>query len=213
MARFCCMGAKRGEWKEKTKYRCNERRWEWLVDVWSRINWQNVLRHKLGVDDTAIYSAMQRNRIRWYGHVLRKDDEEWVNNLCTTFEGRTKRKNISLILTEYRLLSSQSNGCVLFGCFRRVHDHMQWRLFLPDHMIVVYGGAKCLQRCWIRCLRYFRLITQWSVIRSIPTLTALQTAEQGRILRCTWKDPYSLPWHAVCRLLYFLNKIDFDNRQ
>lgn len=124
MARFCCMGAKRGEWKEKTKYQCNERRWEWLVDVWSRINWQNVLRHKLGVDDTAIYSAMQRNRIRWYGHVLRKDDEEWVNNLCTTFEGRTKRKNISLILTEYRLLSSQSNGCVLFGCFRRVHDHI-----------------------------------------------------------------------------------------
>ena len=34
------------------------------------------LRERLGVDDIA--SVLQQNRLRWYGHVLRKDDEDWV---------------------------------------------------------------------------------------------------------------------------------------
>ena len=32
------------------------------------------LRERLGVDDIAL--VLQQNRLRWYGHVLRKDD--WV---------------------------------------------------------------------------------------------------------------------------------------
>ena len=31
---------------------------------------------RLGVDDIAL--VLQRNRLRWYGHVLRKDDDDWV---------------------------------------------------------------------------------------------------------------------------------------
>jgi len=34
------------------------------------------LRERLGVDDIAL--ALQQNRLRWYGHVLRKDDDDWV---------------------------------------------------------------------------------------------------------------------------------------
>ena len=34
------------------------------------------LRERLGVDDIAL--VLQQNRLRWYGHVLRKDDEDWV---------------------------------------------------------------------------------------------------------------------------------------
>ena len=31
------------------------------------------LRERLGIDDIAL--VLQQNRLRWYGHVLRKDDD------------------------------------------------------------------------------------------------------------------------------------------
>jgi len=34
------------------------------------------LRERLGLDD--IISVLQRNRLHWYGHVLRKEDNDWV---------------------------------------------------------------------------------------------------------------------------------------
>jgi len=34
------------------------------------------LRERLGIDDTI--SVLQQNRLRWYGHVLRKEDNDWV---------------------------------------------------------------------------------------------------------------------------------------
>ena len=33
------------------------------------------LRERLGVDDIAL--VLQQNRLRWYRHVLRKDDDDW----------------------------------------------------------------------------------------------------------------------------------------
>ena len=33
------------------------------------------LRERLGIDDTAL--VLQQNRLRWYGHVLRKGDDDW----------------------------------------------------------------------------------------------------------------------------------------
>ena len=41
------------------------------------------LRERLGVDDIAL--VLQRNRLRWYGHVLRKDDDDWVKK-CIEYE-------------------------------------------------------------------------------------------------------------------------------
>ena len=38
-----------------------------------------ALRERLGVDDIAL--VLQQNRLRWYGHVLRKDDDDWVRNV------------------------------------------------------------------------------------------------------------------------------------
>jgi len=34
------------------------------------------LRERLGMDDIAL--VLQQNRMRWYGHMLRKDDDDWV---------------------------------------------------------------------------------------------------------------------------------------
>jgi len=41
------------------------------------------LRETLRLDD--IISVLQRNRLRWYGHVLRKEDNDWVKK-CMEYE-------------------------------------------------------------------------------------------------------------------------------
>ena len=41
------------------------------------------LRGRLSLDD--IISVLQRNRLRWYGHVLRKEDNDWVKK-CMEYE-------------------------------------------------------------------------------------------------------------------------------
>jgi len=53
------------------------------------------LRERLGIDDIAL--VMQQNRLHWYGHVLQKDDDDWVKK-CMEYEvegprprGRPKR--------------------------------------------------------------------------------------------------------------------------
>ena len=41
------------------------------------------LRERPGLDD--IISVLQQNRLRWYGHVLRKEDNDWVKK-CMEYE-------------------------------------------------------------------------------------------------------------------------------
>jgi len=41
------------------------------------------LRERLGIDD--IILILQQNRLRWYGHVLRKEDTDWVKK-CMEYE-------------------------------------------------------------------------------------------------------------------------------
>ena len=41
------------------------------------------LRERLGIDDIAL--VLQQNRLLWYGHVLRKDDDDWVKK-CIEYE-------------------------------------------------------------------------------------------------------------------------------
>jgi len=55
------------------------------------------LSERLGIDEDDIAFVLQQNRLRWYGHVLRKDDDDWVKK-CMEYEvegprprGRPKR--------------------------------------------------------------------------------------------------------------------------
>jgi len=41
------------------------------------------LRERLGTDDITL--ILQQNRLRWYGHVLRKEDTDWVKK-CMEYE-------------------------------------------------------------------------------------------------------------------------------
>ena len=58
------------------------------------------LRERLGIDDIAL--VLQQNRLCWYGHVLRKEDDDWVKKCmeavlvwacaCEVRVSKTKRK-------------------------------------------------------------------------------------------------------------------------
>jgi len=69
-------------------------RWMCNVKVKDRVPTKE-LRERLGIDD--IILILQQNRLRWYEHVLRKEDTDWVNK-CMEYEvegsrprGRPKR--------------------------------------------------------------------------------------------------------------------------
>ena len=69
-------------------------RWMCNVKVKDRVP-SKELRERLGIDD--IILILQQNRLRWYGHVLRKEDTDWVKK-CMQYEmegsrprGRPKR--------------------------------------------------------------------------------------------------------------------------
>jgi len=69
-------------------------RWICGVKVKDRVT-SNELRDRLGLDD--IMLVLQQSRISWYGHVLQKEDNDWVKK-CMEYEvegarprGRPKR--------------------------------------------------------------------------------------------------------------------------
>jgi len=51
-------------------------RWMCNVKVQDRVP-SKELRERLGIDD--IILMLQQNRLRWYGHVLQKEDIDWVS--------------------------------------------------------------------------------------------------------------------------------------
>jgi len=69
-------------------------RWMCNVKVKDRVP-SKELRERLRIDD--IILILQQNRLRWYGHVLQKEDTDWVKK-CMEYEvegsrprGRPKR--------------------------------------------------------------------------------------------------------------------------
>jgi len=53
-----------------------------LLQVKDRVP-SKELRERLGIND--IILILQQNTLRWYGHVLRKEDTDWVNK-CVEYE-------------------------------------------------------------------------------------------------------------------------------
>ena len=73
-------------WKENKMalHRAEMRTVRWMCNVKAkdkvpRREW----RDRLGIDD--IILVLQQNRLRWYGHVLRKEDIDWVKK-CMEYE-------------------------------------------------------------------------------------------------------------------------------
>jgi len=57
-------------------------RWMCDVKLQDRVP-SKELRGRLQLDD--IISVLQQNRLQWYGHVLRKEDNDWVKK-CMEYE-------------------------------------------------------------------------------------------------------------------------------
>jgi len=57
-------------------------RWLCGIKLQDRVP-NNELRERPGLDD--IILVLQQNRLRWYGHVLRKEDNDWVKK-CMEYE-------------------------------------------------------------------------------------------------------------------------------
>jgi len=57
-------------------------RWMCGVKLQDRIP-SKGLRERIGLDD--IISVLQQNRLQWYGHVLRKEENDWMKK-CTEYQ-------------------------------------------------------------------------------------------------------------------------------
>jgi len=62
-------------------------RWMCGVKLHDRVP-SKGLRERLRLDD--IILVLQQNRLQWYGHVLRKEDNDWVKK-CMEYEGARLR--------------------------------------------------------------------------------------------------------------------------
>jgi len=68
------------------------------------------LRERLGIDD--IIFILQQNRLRWYGHVLRKEDTDWVK-ICMKYEVEASRQEVD------------QRGCGQRLC-KKIAKHVIW---------------------------------------------------------------------------------------
>jgi len=80
------------------------------------------LRERLGIVD--IILILQQYRLRWYGHVLRKEDTDWVKK-CMEYEvegprprGRPKRTWIEVVQKDCRARNLNREDAM---------DHGRWK--------------------------------------------------------------------------------------
>ena len=85
------------------------------------------LRERLGIDDIAL--VLQQNRLRRYGHVLRKEDDDWVKK-CMEYEvegprprGRPKRTWRDVVREDCQACKMNKEDAI---------DHCKWRKMIKD---------------------------------------------------------------------------------
>jgi len=71
------------------------------------------LRERLGSDD--IFTVLQQNRLQWYGHLLQKEDNDWVKK-CVEYEvegarPRSKPKKTWREIVEEGCQVHEQGGC------------------------------------------------------------------------------------------------------
>ena len=81
------------------------------------------MRDRLGVDDIAL--VLQQNRLRWYGHVLRKEDDDWVKK-CMEYEveGPRPKKTWREVVRE----DCQARKMNIVDAI----EHCKWRKMMKD---------------------------------------------------------------------------------
>ena len=82
------------------------------------------LRERLGIVD--IVSLLQQNRLRGYGHVLQKDDNDWVTK-CMEYEvvdsrprGRPKRTWLEVVQRDSQVCGLSKDNAMVRGRWRKM---------------------------------------------------------------------------------------------
>ena len=105
------------------------------------------LRERLGVDDIAL--VLQQNRLRWYGHVLQKDVDDWVKK-CMEYavegprpRGRPKRTWREVVREDCQARKLNKEDAM---------DRCKWRKVIKD---VWWSGWVWVRECffWYRPTR------------------------------------------------------------
>ena len=85
------------------------------------------LRDRLGIDDIAL--VLQQKRLRWYGHALRKEDDDWVKKFME-YEvegprprGRPKRTWREVVREDCQAHKMNKEDAI---------DHCKWRKMIKD---------------------------------------------------------------------------------
>jgi len=101
-------------------------RWMCGVKLQNRIP-SKGLRERLGLDD--IISVLQQNRLWWYGHVLQREDNDWVKK-CMEYEvegarprGRPKKTWREIVEKDYKAHKLNREDAV---------DRNRWRKLIRD---------------------------------------------------------------------------------
>jgi len=101
-------------------------RWMCGIKLKDRIP-SKELRERLGIDDIAL--VLLQNRLCWYGHVLRKEDDDWVKK-CVKYEvegprprGRPKRTWREVVKEDFQARKLNTKDAM---------DHSKWRKLIKD---------------------------------------------------------------------------------
>jgi len=85
------------------------------------------LRERLGLDD--IISVLQQNRLQWHGHVLQKEDNDWVKK-CMEYEVDGARPRGRLKRTWREFVQKDCQACKLNR--EDAMDCSRWRKLITD---------------------------------------------------------------------------------
>jgi len=105
-------------------------RWMCGVKLQDRVP-SKELRGRLGLDN--IISVLQQNRSRWHGHVLQKEDNDWVKK-CMQYEVEGARPRGRPKNTWRKIVEKDCRACVLNR--EDAMDRSRWRKqkgMIDDH--------------------------------------------------------------------------------
>ena len=121
-------------------------RWMCGVKLKDRLP-RKELRERLGIDDIAL--VLQKNRLRWYGHVLRKDDDDCVKK-CMEHEVQGPRPRGRPKRTWREVVQEDCQACKLNK--EDAMDRCKWRKVIKD---VRWSGWVWVGECffWYRPTR------------------------------------------------------------
>ena len=84
-------------------------------------------RERLGIDDMTV--VLQLNRLQWYGHVFRKEDNDWMNE-CFEYEVEGPRPRGNPKRTWTKVVEKDCQACKLNK--EVAVDCSRWRKLVKD---------------------------------------------------------------------------------